>query len=188
MKNWRDISYRLSCQQVRKLLEAYSQGDLAMDRTHAVAGHLSGCAGCQEEYETLFAVRCVLNSYPRIQASSDFNLRVLNQVSAASLLAGANSSSSQGRNWWGRGVRFYAQPAFRLAGSAVLGVSLGLVMGISMFFPSVWPNLHAMYTRSIVANLPGQAPVIRELGIYNKVDTSRALTGKENAPDDAEPK
>ena len=46
----------MSCAELRPLLEAYVDGDLAEDRRQQVALHLPECAGCRGEVESLLAL------------------------------------------------------------------------------------------------------------------------------------
>lgn len=112
----------MPCRRAHGLLEEYARGDLPTPTEDAVAEHLSRCATCQTDYETMFTIRCVLDTYPRIAASSDFNRQVWNRVVTRRMPAPSRLD---------RLDNFFARPLYKLAGSTALGLALaGFIVGL----------------------------------------------------------
>ncbi|MBV9868132.1 MAG: hypothetical protein JO316_22480 [Abitibacteriaceae bacterium] len=118
----------MNCRRVQGYLEEYSQGNLEPGTADAVAGHLNRCAQCQEDYETLFTIHCVLEAYPRIQASAEFDAQVLSQVLAQPLPAPVPS-------FFDRLDTIFARPTYKLLGSTALGLVLSVIVAGLVMLP-----------------------------------------------------
>lgn len=118
------------CGRVRKALDAYAHSGLSAVESAAVEAHLGRCPRCTSEYDTLFAVRCVLDNYPRITPRADFDDAI---VAAAMAQRAVYIPVRPNRRH-----RFaFSGPRLRLATSFALCAALCL-MTISML---VWPQL-----------------------------------------------
>lgn len=116
----------MPCRRAGSLLEEYAHGNLSGALESAVAAHLSRCATCQTDYETMFTIRCVLDTYPRIEASSDFNRQVWKRVVTRRPPTPSRLD---------RIDNFFARPLYKLAGSTALGLALAGIMVGAVLLP-----------------------------------------------------
>jgi hypothetical protein len=75
MKGTEEIK-KLRCPQARRLLSPYLDGVVTGTEMLALQGHLSDCAGCRSEYQTLRRTQQLLARVQRPQAPEDLGLRL----------------------------------------------------------------------------------------------------------------
>ncbi|MDQ3812898.1 MAG: zf-HC2 domain-containing protein [Armatimonadota bacterium] len=131
----------MNCRSLQEQLPDYLDDELPPPHSAALAAHLKICDDCRAQLHALAStqktVRTALDRYPRIKATPDFDLRVLEaatqrQSQAASLL-----------DWFDT---FFARPLPKLLGSSVVGILFGVLL-FATFLP-----------RPTLANNPTSAP------------------------------
>jgi anti-sigma factor RsiW len=104
-------------------LAPYLDDELPSPQRVALAEHIKTCAVCESQLQALqqeqTSVRGALNSYPRIQAAPDFDLRVLASVS---------QRQSRLDVFFDRIDAFFARPLPKLLGSSVMGLFCGALI------------------------------------------------------------
>lgn len=130
-----------SCQQIEKLLPAYSESDLNPDDTRSVDEHLSDCPDCRRELELQEACWKALEvlEEEEFEASSMIRARVWEQIRKEPVR----------RTWWER-------LSFRLPAAAatlIMGFWFGLWISSA---PPAAPNLTA-------SEISSPAPLDREM-------------------------
>jgi hypothetical protein len=112
----------MTCDQVRRELTAYLDGELAADRGSAVRGHLRGCAACRAIASDEATLRDGLRSLPPVDPPPSLWGGVLRQLAAAEV-------ADAERPAWRRAVARWMPYASRtgLAGAA-LAAAAGLLI------------------------------------------------------------
>lgn len=111
----------MNCEAVKKLLEAWSDGELGGDETEAVRGHLEICLSCRSEGEKLERLHDTIRKALREKAG---------EVRFDPFWAGLEERIAAKRPWWTR-LADWANPAFGL-GRIGWAVSLALVLAIAV--------------------------------------------------------
>lgn len=145
----------MNCRQVCELLERYVSGETQRTEAQAVEAHLAACSSCQAEHDTLRMVRSALDDYPRIKASPDFDLRVLEAVMAR---------TAKSHSLLDRLDALFARPLYKLLASALLGVVIAW-LPVSVV---ALPYAHRFTTSapSGVAAAQPPTPFTRSHGLY----------------------
>jgi hypothetical protein len=116
----------MNCQQASNLLESYADGEVTEAQAAVLSAHLAACPACRTEYSTLLSIRNTLGTYPRIEASPDFDIRVLDAVL---------SRAAQPETFFDRLDLFFARPLYKLLGSTALGLFLALLTVAAVLLP-----------------------------------------------------
>jgi anti-sigma factor RsiW len=114
----------LNCQETQTFLNAYTDGELDLEKNLKIANHLQDCPSCAAEYEAIQALRSALrknSAYLYFKPSEDFFERV--------------RSSIQKKDRTKTSIFFLRWPGWGLAAS--LGVAALLVLGLMRV--SFWP-------------------------------------------------
>ncbi len=82
-----------ACEEIRRWLDAYADGELDPAHTLEVESHLEGCAACARECRQLRELAEVLASAPRYAAPADLRKLVGASLRAEALLASASQGS-----------------------------------------------------------------------------------------------
>jgi len=116
----------MKCKQATQFLEPCLDRELAKAQTAELEAHLAICPACHRQYSALLSVRDALDSYPRIHASPDFDLRVLDAVLR---------QAGQSQSFFDRLDLFFARPLYKLLGSTMLGLFLALLTVAAVLLP-----------------------------------------------------
>jgi anti-sigma factor RsiW len=135
----------MNCRQVCELLERYVSGETNGTDAQAVEAHLAACSSCQVERDTLRMVRSALDGYPRLKASPDFDVRVLEAVMAR---------TAKSHSFLDRLDALFARPLYKLLASASLGVAIALLTVSVM----VLPHAHRSKTSAPSGVVAAQSP------------------------------
>jgi anti-sigma factor RsiW len=101
----------MKCEDARRLLESYLDGELDHGGIDGIESHLSGCAQCRAELAGLERLRAGLRALPRLHAPAELRRR-LAQAEALPALDSPSRGAS-GAGWWA------------MAASLLLGLALG---------------------------------------------------------------
>lgn len=119
----------MNCREMKRRLADYAEGEVAETRAVEIEAHLAVCAACRARLETLhcerLSVRRALQALPRIQASPDFERRVLESLP---------QRMAQPLSLFDRLDAIFARPVCKLLGSSVFGLLCGLLM-VSLLVP-----------------------------------------------------
>lgn len=141
----------MNCRPICELLERYISGQMNEAEAQAVEAHLAACSSCQAERDLLRMVRSALDNYPRIKASSDFDLRVLEAVLART----AKSDSLLDRL-----DALFARPLYKLLGASTLGIVIALLTAAIVVLP------HTRGFKSHTVAVRPSTPFARPPGLY----------------------
>jgi len=115
------------CRQTQLLLDEFARGELEAKQHAVVEKHLATCEHCQNEYAALSVSQQALAQFPQIQASPDFELKVLDQLML---------QESGVLGFFDRLDAFFARPLNKLMGSVALSLLLGLTTLVIALGPS----------------------------------------------------
>ena len=86
----------MNCTDVREMLSAYIDGELADDQMYAIAEHLSGCGECSVEYGKILKVAGLLRSLPDVSIPAAFETRLKGALHEEKTI---KASASKKRKW-----------------------------------------------------------------------------------------
>jgi hypothetical protein len=109
----------MNCQQAHELLEQHADRELTAARNALVDEHLTVCSACRRQHSALLEVRAALAIYPRINASPDFDMGVLDRVLP---------QLAQSDSLFDRLDAIFARPLYKLLGSGTIGAGIGLLI------------------------------------------------------------
>jgi anti-sigma factor RsiW len=137
----------MSCEEARKLIPGYADGELDLGTSLDVEQHLEECPSCAREYEGLAVLRSVLKEkLPYYEASAALRKRVRSSTRAA-IRAETRSRSRLG---------FVSTPwRWPVAAAAALLVAIlgrGLIPGRSSMGDVLGREVVASHVRSLMAN------------------------------------
>ena len=121
----------MSCRHAEDLLERYADQEVTEAQRVAVQAHLAGCASCQVEYSALLAVRHALEAHPRINASRDFDMRVLDAVM---------TQNARPHSFLYRIAIPFVRPLGELLEVAAMGAVLSLITVGIVLLPQLLPH------------------------------------------------
>jgi predicted anti-sigma-YlaC factor YlaD len=70
----------MRCLDVQAELEAYVDGELSLERSALLEGHLASCRACQAELARLQAVAAALETWPLVMEPAQFTAQVMARV------------------------------------------------------------------------------------------------------------
>ncbi len=70
----------MRCLDVQAELEAYEDGELSLERSALLEGHLASCRACQAELARLQAVAAALETWPLVMEPAQFTAQVMARV------------------------------------------------------------------------------------------------------------
>jgi len=119
----------MSCRTTRESLDAYIDAELPADRAAAVAEHLTACASCSSEYESMLnTIKALRTRLGRYSAPDVLRARVRSAVvGAAAAPAEANAPVRARRTTWHGASR-----ASLAATAAVLVIGVALGSGLTL--------------------------------------------------------
>lgn len=125
----------MKCREMKRRLADYAEGEVAATRAAEIEAHLAVCASCRARLETLRcerrSVRRALQALPRIQASPDFERRVLEALPERMTLP---QRMARPLSFFDRLDAVFARPVCKLLGSSVFGLLCGLLI-VSLLAP-----------------------------------------------------
>ncbi len=125
----------MNCREMKRHLPDYAEGEIAAARAAEIEAHLAVCAACRARLETLHgerhSVRRALQALPRIQASPDFERRVLEALPERMALP---QRMVRPLSLFDRLDAVFARPVCKLLGSSVFGLLCGLLI-VSLLAP-----------------------------------------------------
>jgi predicted anti-sigma-YlaC factor YlaD len=70
----------MRCRDVQAELEAYVEGELSLERSALLEGHLASCRACQAEVARLQAVAAAVETWPLVMEPAQFTAQVMARV------------------------------------------------------------------------------------------------------------
>ena len=103
----------MSCEEIRPILEAFVNGEIAPGKREDVARHLDSCVSCQREAQGLFALAAeARETLGPVEPARDLWPGVARRIASAQRFEGRRKAHS---TWW-------------LAAAALIGVAVGAAL------------------------------------------------------------